>query len=378
MPTDYYSVLGVERDASADEIKRAYRALARELHPDVNPDPDTQDRFKEVAAAYEVLSDPEKRAMFDQGADPLSGAGRRGGGPGGAGFGFDFGDVFDAFFGGSSRGPIPRRRRGQDALIQVEVDLAEAAFGTTRELQIDTAVICPTCDGECAAPGTELTECDICHGRGSIQSVQRSFLGQVVTARPCPQCRGFGTVIPTPCPECAGDGRVRVRSTLNVKIFAGVDTGNRIQLVGKAEVGPGGGQPGDLYVEIAVRPHPVFERRGTDLHCTITVPMTAAALGTSMDFDTLDGSEQLDILAGTQPGEVVRLRGQGVPQLHGDNRGDLLVHVEVEVPTKLDARQEEILRDLAAVRGEESPEARVVAGQQTGIFSRLKDALSGR
>jgi molecular chaperone DnaJ len=374
MPTDYYGSLGVARDASPDDIKKAYRKLARELHPDVNPDPKTQDRFKEVAEAYEVLSDAEKREMYDRGGDPLSRGGA--GGPGGAGFGFDFGDVFDAFFGGASRGPIPRRRRGQDALIRVEVELAEAAFGATREIQVDTAVLCPTCDGECAAPGTHLEECDMCEGRGSIQSVQRSFLGQVVTARPCPQCRGFGDVIPTPCPECDGDGRVRTRSTLAVRIFPGVDTGNRIQLIGKGEVGPGGGQPGDLYVEVSVLPHPVFERRGTDLHCTITLPMTAAALGTSTSLETLDGEEPIDIKPGTQPGDVVRMRGKGVPQLHGQNRGDILVHVEVEVPTKLDDRQEELLRQLAAARGEEKPEARVAAGQP-GIFARLRDALSG-
>jgi molecular chaperone DnaJ len=374
---DLYGVLGVSREASADEIKRAYRKKARELHPDVNPDPETQHKFKEVAEAYEILSDPERREVYDRGGDPRGRRGAPGGGGAGGGFGFDFGDVFDAFFGGSSRGPIPRRRRGQDALVKVDVTLAEAAFGTTRDIQIDTAVMCPTCDGECAAPGTSLEECDMCSGRGSIQSIQRSFLGQVVTARPCPQCRGFGNVIPTPCPECDGDGRVRSRSTLTVRIFPGVDTGNRIQLIGKGEVGPGGGMPGDLYVEVEVAAHPVFERRGQDLHCTITLPMTAAALGTTVALETLDGSNDLVVPAGTQPGEVLRLKGLGMPRLHADDRGELIAHVEVEVPTRLDEEQERLLRELARVRDEERPEARVAAGQ-TGIFARLRDAISGR
>jgi molecular chaperone DnaJ len=372
---DLYGVLGVSRDASPDEIKKAYRKLARELHPDVNPDPETQHKFKEVAEAYEVLSDADRRASYDRGDDPR--ARRAPGGGAQGGFGFDFGDVFDAFFGGSARGPIPRRRRGQDALVRVEVDLAEAAFGTTRDLHVDTAVQCPTCDGECAAPGTSLVECDMCHGRGSIQSVQRSFLGNVVTARPCPQCRGFGDVIPTPCPECDGDGRVRSRSTLTVRIFPGVDTGNRIQLVGKGEVGPGGGMPGDLYVEVSVASHPVFERRGQELHCTVTLPMTAAALGTTVSLETLDGPQDLVVPAGTQPGEVLRLRGLGMPRLHADDRGELLAHLEVEVPTRLDDEQQQLLRDLARLRNEERPEARVAAGQ-TGIFARLRDAISGR
>lgn len=378
MATDYYALLGVARDASQDDIKRAYRKLARELHPDVNPDPASQERFKEVTAAYEVLSDAEKRQMYDLGADPF---GRTGGGaPGGFGGGFDFGDLMDAFFsGGAPRGPRSRTRRGQDALIRMKVDLAEAAFGTVRELQVDTAVGCPSCQGAGTAPGTEPETCPMCRGRGEIQSVQRSFLGQVMTARPCPQCQGYGTTIPHPCPECAGDGRVRTRRTLTVKIPGGVDNGTRIQLTGEGEVGPGGGPPGDLFVEIQETPHPVFERRGDDLHCTIALPMTAAALGTTIDLETLDGTEAIDVRPGTQPGQVLVLRAKGVPHLRGAGRGDIHVHLDVQTPTRLDDEQTALIRQLAALRDEERPMGQVQpAGGQTGLFSRLKDAFSGK
>lgn len=374
--TDYYALLGVPRDASPDDIKRAYRRLARELHPDVNPDPTTQERFKEVTAAYEVLSDPEKRQMYDLGGDPL-----RAGGPGFTG-GFDFGDLMDAFFGGSTpRGPRTRRRRGQDALIRLQVDLAEAAFGGVREVAVDTAVRCDACSGAGTAPGTEPATCPMCRGRGEIQQVQRSFLGQVMTARPCPQCQGFGTTIPHPCVECSGDGRVRTRTSLNVKIPAGVDTGTRIQLAGQGEVGPGGGDPGDLYIEIALAPHPVFQRHGDDLHCTVEVPMTAAALGTVMPLETLDGTENVEIGAGTQPGHVVTLRARGIPHLRGTGRGDLHVHLDVRTPTRLDAAQAELVRQLAQARGEEGIQLTVQTQDESsggGLFSRLRDAFTGK
>ncbi len=376
MTTDYYALLGVSRDASAEEIKRAYRQLARELHPDVNPDPASVERFKEVTAAYEVLSDPEKRQMYDLGGDPL----RAGGG--GFGASFDFGDLMDAFFGGGQRrGPRPRMRRGQDALIRLQVDLPEVLTGVTREVQVDTAVLCDACEGAGMAADTELATCPMCKGHGEIQNVQRSFLGQVMTARPCPQCQGFGTTIPHPCVECAGDGRVRTRTTLGVRIPPGVDTGTRIQLAGQGEVGPGGGEPGDLYVEIVQVPHPVFERRGDDLVCTVEVPMTTAALGTSMDLETLDGPEQVEIRPGTQPGAVLTLRGRGVPHLRGSGRGDLHIQLDVRTPSRLDAEQEEIVRQLARVRGEEGITLRAAeqsADESGGFFSRLRGAFSGR
>jgi len=365
--SDPYEVLGVARDATPEQIKRAYRQLARELHPDVNPA--SEDRFKQVTAAYEVLSDPEKRRRYDLGGDAAMG-----------GFGgFGFGDIMDAFFGQTgTRGPRARRRRGQDTLIQVDLELAEAAFGATREIALDTAVVCETCHGAGTQPGTEPSRCDMCGGRGDIQHVQRSFLGNVMTSRPCPQCHGFGTVIPHPCPECAGDGRVQTRRTLSVRIPQGVDTGTRIQLGGEGEVGFGGGEPGDLYLEILVLDHPLFVRRGDDLHCTVTLAMTAAALGAAVSLEMLDGVRtEIDVRPGTQSGQEIPLHGQGVPQLRGGGRGDLVVHVVVETPTKLDDAQQALLRQLAALRNEERPDGQFSPGQQ-GLFSRLKDAFNGR
>ena len=375
MATDYYAVLGVRRDAAPDEIKKAYRRLARELHPDVNPDPQTQDRFKEITQAYEVLSDPEKRQMYDLGADPFAPAGA--GGFGAAGF--PFSDIMDAFFGtgATQRGPRGRARRGRNATIRVELDLSECAFGTTRELMVDTAVVCPTCTGEGAAPGTHPETCDVCGGRGEISQVTRSFLGQVMTSRPCPACAGAGTVIRRPCPECDGDGRVRTRRTIKVRIPAGVEGGTHIQLAGEGEVGPGGGPAGDLFLEIMQRPHPIFERQANDLHCTVTIPMAAAALGATLQVQSLDGPRDVDVRPGTQSGQVITLYGLGTAQLNDPGRGDLVIHVTVETPTKLDAEQESLLRQLAKLRGEEAPPGKFAPGQQ-GFFSRLRDAFNGR
>ncbi len=375
MAKDHYATLGVRKDATPEEIKRAYRRLARQLHPDVNPDAETQERFKEVTSAYEVLSDPSKRQMYDLGGDPLS---ANGGAAGFGGFG-GLGDIMDAFFGGAGthRGPRSRVRQGNDALIHVEIDLADAVFGATREITIDTAVVCSTCTGAGTAPGTHPDTCEVCKGRGEISQVTRSFLGQVMTSRPCPQCGGVGTVIRHPCAECAGDGRVRARRTIEVAIPAGVEHGMRIRLSGEGEVGPGGGPAGDLYVEIEERKHPVFERHGTDLHAAVPVPMTAAALGTSLKLETLDGPVDIEVKPGTQSGTVLPLRGKGVPRLRGSGRGDLHVHLEVQTPTKLDGEQEELLRKLAGLRGEEFPEGVFKPGGQ-GFFSRIRDAFNGR
>ena len=369
MAVDYYAVLDVPRDATVEQIKKAYRRLARELHPDVNPA--EEERFKEVTKAYEVLSDPQKRELHDLGADPFSTGG-------GFGSGFGFSDIMDAFFGGqaSARGPRSRQRRGQDALIRVQVDLSEATFGTTKDLQVETATTCPTCSGQGTAPGTSPKICDICRGQGQVQQVTRSFLGQVMTARPCAACQGFGTVIPNPCVECGGDGRVRTRRTLKVKIPPGVDTGTRIQLAGEGEAGPGGGPAGDLFVEIVERRHPLFQRSGDDLHCTVSVAMTAAALGTTIELETLDGPRTVEVRPGTQSGQSVTLPGLGVQHLRGAGRGELVVHIEVLTPTRLDAEQEDLLRRLAAMRGEEGSNGQVAAGQ--GLFSRLRDAFTSR
>jgi len=291
--TDPYEVLGVARDADDDTIKKAYRRLARQLHPDVNPDPAAQERFKEIGKAYEVLSDPEKRHMYDLGGDPFG----RGGAGFGQGAGFSFTDIMDAFFGGQGgrRGPRSRSRRGQDALVRLDIELAQAVFGTTQELKVDTAILCQTCHGSGAAAGSKPVMCETCHGQGEVQQVQRSFLGEVRSLRPCPACQGFGEVIPEPCRECAGDGRIRSRRSITVKIPAGVDTGTRVQLTGEGEIGPGGGQPGDLYVEITVRPHAIFTRDGNALHAQASIPMTAAALGTTLKLPLLeaDGSPRL-------------------------------------------------------------------------------------
>ncbi|HET8659115.1 MAG TPA: molecular chaperone DnaJ [Micromonosporaceae bacterium] len=372
MAKDYYAILGVRRDASAEHIKRAYRKLARQYHPDVNPDPAAQEKFKDINAAYEVLSDPAKREIVDLGGDPLAPSGA-GPGPGGPFVGFQ--DIMDAFFGtASARGPRPRMRPGADAILRLDLDLHETAFGVEAPITVDTAVLCTTCTGAGTAAGTHPTTCDVCGGRGEVQAVQRTFLGQVVSSRPCAACQGHGTIIAHHCPTCGGEGRVRTRRNLTVKIPPGVEDGMRIRLAQQGEVGPGGGPPGDLYVEIHERPHDVYSRKDDDLHCRVTVPMTAAALGTRLTIKTLDGEEHLDVRAGTQPGSTLRIRGKGVPHLRGVGRGDLYVHLDVRTPTRLDADQERMLRDFARLRGEEVAEL----SKQGGFFSRMRDAFNGQ
>ena len=368
---DHYSVLGVSRDATAEEIKRAYRKLARELHPDVNPDPAAQERFKEVSTAYEVLSDAEKRQMYDLGGDPFSG-----GFNGAAGFGF--GDIVDAFFGGGTgRGPIPRRRRGQDALIRVNISLEDSAFGGTRDLSVDTAVECSVCKGAGTATSASLVDCSMCHGRGEVQQVQRSFIGQVMTAHRCPQCNGFGNLNPHPCIECVGEGRVRTRVNITINIPPGVEGGSRMQMSGYGEVGPGGGPKGDLYVEFVEQAHPIFQRRGDQLHATLPLPMTAAALGATIEVETLDGPVNVNIKPGTQSGTTISLSGHGMPRLGRSGRGELIVHVSVETPESLTEEQAELLRQLATMRGEEKP-AGSLHDHGSGLFSKIKDAFTGR
>ncbi|GAB3059986.1 molecular chaperone DnaJ [Monashia sp. NPDC004114] len=374
---DYYAVLGVSRDASQEEIKKAYRRLARKLHPDVNPGPEAEEEFKRVSQAYEVLSDPQKRRSFDLGADPFATAG----GGFGAGAGFSFSDVMDAFFGAGaaagSRGPRSRVQRGQDALVRLDIDLAKAVFGSEEELTLDTAIGCVRCGGDGAEPGTGRQTCGICHGAGEVQQVQRSFLGQVMTSRPCVNCQGYGTVLTDPCHDCSGDGRVRTRRTLKLKVPAGVDTGTRIQLTGEGEAGPGNGPKADLYVEIRVLNHDTFTRRADDLHCSVELPMAAAALGTTVKLSTFDGMQDLEIRPGTQSGDVLTLRGLGVTHLRHGGRGDLLVHATVQTPTRLTEEQQELLRQFAALRGEERPEGRLTPANK-GLFGKLRDAFKDK
>lgn len=373
---DYYADLGVSRDATAEDIKRAYRRAARKLHPDVNPGAEAEEQFKKVSQAYDVLADAEKRRSYDMGADPYAS------GAPSFGQGFAFSDIMDAFFGagaggGQGRGPRPRRQRGQDGLVRHDIDLATAVFGGESELVIDTAVGCGTCHGEGAQPGTGRRVCDLCGGRGETQQVQRSFLGQVMTTRPCMACQGFGDVISYPCHDCSGDGRVRERRTMRIRVPAGVDTGTRIQLQGEGEVGPGAGPSGDLYVEVRVTPHQTFTRRGDDLHASIIVPMTAAALGAGLTLESFDGEQVVDLLPGTQSGETVTLKGLGVTHLRGTGRGDIIVHIDVRTPTRLDPHQEDLLRQLATARGDERPTGKV-APADTGLFGKLRDAFKTR
>jgi molecular chaperone DnaJ len=369
--SDHYETLGVSRDASPDEIKKAYRRLARTLHPDVSDGHDAEERFKEVSRAYEVLSNPEKRAAYDAGGDAAFG---------GQGAGFGFSDIFETFFGGAgaaggARGPASRQRRGQDALVRLEIDLEEAVFGGTREIRVESAETCTRCQGTCCEPGTSPETCDVCAGRGQVQRVARSFLGQVMTTSACPRCGGYGTVLPAPCHECSGEGRVRTRRSLTIKVPPGVDTGTRIQLAGQGEVGPGGGPAGDLYVEVHERRHPRLRREGDDLHTVLEVPMTAAALGATLSVPTLDGDRDVELQPGTQHGQVLTLGGLGASHLRSPGRGDLHVHVDVQVPTRLDDEQRDLLRRLAELRGEERPTGRTTNGSAQGLFGRLKDRI---
>ena len=368
--TEHYEALGVDRSASTEEIKKAYRKKARKLHPDVNDAEDAEEQFKALGRAYEVLSDPQKRQNYDTTGDP---DGRSAGGFGGAsGFG-GFSDIFETFFGGGGAGggPASRTQRGQDSLLRVRIDLRDAVFGSIKELEVETAVTCSVCDGSCKRPGTSSTTCPDCHGHGQIQRPMRSILGTVIQTQTCARCSGFGDIIEDPCQECDGQGRVRERKNLKVKIDAGIDRGNRIRLPGEGEAGLGGGPPGDLFIEVDVKSHEVFTRRGDDLHAAVTVPMTAAALGTTITLDTFDGDEQIEVKSGTQSGETITLRGKGVAHLRGTGRGDLKVHLKVETPGKLSEKQRELLRLLAEEREEEPGESTT---ESKGMFSRLREA----
>jgi len=367
---DYYALLGVSRNASTDEIKRAYRRKARELHPDTNPDPEAANRFKDLARAYETLSDPDRRRRYDTfgtddrvASDPFGGGG--------------LGDIFDAFFGGGAGGPFGGGRAGgparpppgADLETTLEIDLEQAIFGAEVELEVRTAVACETCEATGAAPGTSPERCQDCDGRGQVQRVRQSILGQMVTAGPCPRCRGLGQVILEPCPECRGEGRQVEERSYMVDVPAGVDDGSTLRLSGRGAVGPRGGATGDLYVRVSVRPDPRFERRGIDLVHRLRLSPIQLALGTTAELETFDGPEDVRVPRGTQPGEVFRLRGRGVPQVGSRSRGDILVEVDAAIPTELGDEEEELMRRLAELR--EEP----VADPPAGFRDRLRGAF---
>ncbi|CAM3728885.1 molecular chaperone DnaJ [Alicyclobacillus pomorum] len=367
---DYYEVLGVSRSASQDEIKKAYRKLARQYHPDVNKDdPNAAEKFKEISEAYEVLSDANKRAQYDQfgHTDPTQGMG------GGAGFdGFGdfggFGDIFDMFFGGrTQRGP----QRGHDLEYELEIEFEEAAFGVEKQIQIPRTETCSTCTGSGAKPGTKVEQCSVCKGTGEQQTVVNTPFGRMVNRKVCSACRGRGVHISTPCPDCHGQGRRRVRRTVSVRVPAGVDNGTRLRIPGAGESSPNGGQPGDLHIVIRVRPHEVFEREGTNVYVDYPLTFVQAALGDEVEVPTLDGAVKLRIPEGTQTGTSFRLKGKGIVRLGSNQRGDQHVRVHVITPTNLTERQKDLFRELGKELGETPQE------QTRSFIDRMKSAFLG-
>jgi molecular chaperone DnaJ len=369
---DFYELLNVRSGASDDEIKRSYRRLARELHPDTNSDPAAEERFKKITVAYETLRDPERRRQYDMFGPDGAKVGAGGGGFGGDVFGSGLGDLFETFFGGSPFGGGGRRGgppRGSDAETVVELDFRAAVFGTKAEVRVRLPVACGTCSGTGARPGTRPETCQTCAGSGEVRQVRQSILGQMVTSAPCRRCGGLGVEIRDPCPDCRGDGRRTEDRTLSVDVPAGVDDGSTLRIPGRGAAGPRGGATGDLYVHLRVRPDPRFTRQAYDLVHELHLPVTAAALGTHLRFETLDGTEDLVVPRGTQSGRVFRLRGHGVPHVDGRGRGDLLVQVAVDTPTDLTLEQDELLRRLATERGEE------VAPAESGLRARIRSAF---
>lgn len=367
MAVDHYDTLGVPKEASQEDIKKAYRRLARELHPDVNPSAEAVDRFKSVTHAYDVLSDPQQRRQYDMGGSDAMG---------GAGFGF--GDIFETFFGagagGRSPGPRSRMERGQDALLRIEVDLDEVMFGTRRDLEVNTAVLCDACEGSCCAPGTSPVRCDICRGSGQVQRQVRSLLGVVMTSQPCGTCRGYGSVIPSPCPSCNAQGRVRASRTIPVDIPAGVDSGLRLQMPAQGEVGPAGGPNGDLFLEIKVRHHDVFSREGDDLLATLEVSMADAILGADSTLTALDGEVPVEVKAGAQSGDIITIKDRGIQHLRGAGRGDLRIGIQVITPQRLNGKEAELIRQFKGSRRDSAPR---FAQFQQGLFAKLRDRFTG-
>ena len=363
---DYYEVLGVSKGASEDEIKKAYKKLARKYHPDMNPgDKEAEEKFKEVNEANEVLSDPEKKARYDQfgfaGVDPNYGAGGAGGGFGG-GFDFgDLGDIFGSFFGGGFGGGQARRngpQRGESIRASVSVTFKEAAFGCEKEVTIQRSEQCTTCKGNGCAPGTTPEICPDCHGSGVVQVQQRTPMGVFASSRPCQRCHGTGKIIHQPCTDCGGTGAVRKRKTIKINIPAGIDHGQTISLRGQGNAGKNGGPAGDLLITVMVQPHELFRREGTDVFCEAPITFSQAVLGATLEIPTIDGQVKYDIPEGTQTGTVFRLRGKGIPVLNGRGRGDQYVTVTIETPRGLNREQKDALKKFDAALGDGNYEKR--------------------
>ncbi len=365
---DYYEVLGIQKGASEDEIKKAYKKLARKYHPDMNPgDKEAEEKFKEVNEANEVLSDPEKKARYDQfgfaGVDPNYGAGAGGGGAYGGGFDFgDLGDIFGSFFGGGFGGGQRRNpnapQRGESIRASVSVSFTEAAFGCEKSVTLERSEQCPTCKGNGCAPGTTPEICPDCHGTGTVQTRRQTPMGVFASNGPCRKCGGTGRLIHQPCPDCRGTGAVRKRKTIKVNIPAGIDHGQTISLRGQGNAGKNGGPAGDLLITVMVQPHELFRRDGVDVFCEAPITFTQAVLGAELEIPTIDGKVKYSIPEGTQTGTVFRLKGKGIPVLNGRGRGDQYVTVTIETPRNLNKEQKEALRKFSETLGESNYEKR--------------------
>ena len=378
---DYYEVLGIEKGASEEEIKKAFRKMALKYHPDRNQgDKEAEEKFKEVNEAYSVLSDPEMKKKYDMfgfaGVDPTANAGQQGGytqWTQGGFDGMDFGDIFGDFFGGGFGGSTRRRNaptKGRDIQHSLKITFEEAAFGTTKTINVRKYVKCEKCQGSGAAPGTQKRTCSRCGGTGQVQTVRSTLFGQVQTASTCPECNGTGSVIDTPCPDCRGTGQVMKNIKSEVKIPAGVDEGSVLPIRGQGEPGRNGGPSGDLFVVLAVAPHKLFEREGNDLYLDIPISFTQAALGDEITVPTLEGKVSYKVPAGTQPGTVFRLKGKGVADVHGGRKGDLYVKVSLEVPTKLNSEQKKIIKEMGEKVGTDCYK------KKSGWAEKLKDFFS--
>ncbi len=364
---DYYEVLGIQKGASEDEIKKAYKKLARKYHPDMNPgDKEAEEKFKEVNEANEVLSDPEKKARYDQfgfaGVDPNYGAGA-GGGAYGGGFDFgDLGDIFGSFFGGGFGGGQRRNpnapQRGESIRASVSVSFTEAAFGCEKSVTLERSEQCPTCKGSACAPGTTPEICPDCHGTGTVQTRRQTPMGVFASNGPCRKCGGTGRIIHQPCPDCRGTGAVRKHKTIKVNIPAGIDHGQTISLRGQGNAGKNGGPAGDLLITVMVQPHELFRRDGVDVFCEAPITFTQAVLGAELEIPTIDGKVKYSIPEGTQTGTVFRLKGKGIPVLNGRGRGDQYVTVTIETPRNLNKEQKEALRKFSEAVGENHYEKR--------------------